>query len=419
VKPPMHRSTPPRVLRSATVGWALLLLLAPAAAAQEAYFPAAGDWERRAPAEVGMDAARLEAAVDFAIASETDAPRDLELNHYRTFGREPFGDATGPFKERGDPSGIVVRNGYIVAEWGDPHRVDLTYSVTKSFVTAAVGLAYDEGLIRDVHDPVRPYMAPVTVVGPERGAVRSGAEVLGRSAPLEPFDSDHARRISWDHLLRQTSDWQGTLWGKPDWADRPADNLAEEMAREGHEPGTVHEYNDVRVNLLALAATNLWRRPLPAVLRDRLMEPMGASRTWRWHGYDDSWILLDGEMVQSVGGGAHWGGGMWISARDMARFGLLTLHDGRWGDRQIVSREWMEMARTPTEARPGYGFMNWFLNRNGEILPSAPPTAFVHLGAGTNMVYVDPENDLVVVARWIDQRAMDGVVERVLGAVVE
>jgi hypothetical protein len=48
---------------------------------------------------------------------------------------------------------------------------------------------------------------------------------------------------------------------------------------------------------------------------------------------------------------------------------------------------------------------------------SAPASSFVHLGAGTNMIYVDPENDLVVVARWIDRSAMDGLVQRVLSSV--
>jgi hypothetical protein len=110
-----------------------LLLLATSTEAQRgaAYYPGPGDqWERRTPAQVGMDAALVDSAVAFAVANESQAPRDLELAHYQTFGREPFGEAVGPFAERGDPAGIIIRNGYIVAEWGDPHRVDMTFSVT-------------------------------------------------------------------------------------------------------------------------------------------------------------------------------------------------------------------------------------------------------------------------------------------------
>jgi CubicO group peptidase (beta-lactamase class C family) len=189
------------------------------------------------------------------------------------------------------------------------------------------------------------------------------------------------------------------------------------MTRARHEPGTRYQYNDVRVNLLALAATSVWRRPLPQVLREHVMDPIGASPTWRWYGYENSWILVDGQPVQSVSGGGHWGGGMFISARDQARFGYLTLRRGRWNDRQILSEEWIRLATTPTPVQTGYGFMNFFLNADRAFLPSAPASAFAHMGNGTNMVYVDPENDLVVVARWIERNQIDGLVQRVIAAV--
>ena len=368
------------------------------------YVPPAGTWDRREPAQVGLDPAAVRDAIAFAIANESTGSRDLLANHERTFGREPHGEAVGPFRERGDASGVIVRNGYIVAEWGDPHRVDVTFSVTKSFLSTTVGLAFDRGLIRDLDDPVRGYMAPVVT--------HPGQEVI------EPFESEQNRRVTWDHLLRQTSDWQGTLWGKPDWADRPRGDIEEWKTRPRNEPGTVYNYNDVRVNALALAALNVWREPLPEVLREHVMDPIGASNTWRWYGYDSSWIVLDGQAVQSVSGGAHWGGGMFISARDMARFGLLTLRRGRWGDRQILSERWIALATTPTPVQPTYGFMNFFLNTARRPLPSAPEQAFYHLGAGNNMIYVDPVNDLVIVMRWISStRAADGVVQRVLAGI--
>jgi CubicO group peptidase (beta-lactamase class C family) len=393
------------------------LLAAATAQAQRTtvYVPGPGDaWERRAPAQVGMDAALVDSAVAFAVANESTAPRDLELAHYQTFGREPFGEAVGPFAERGAPAGIILRRGYIVAEWGDPRRVDMTFSVTKSFLSTVVGLALDRGMIRSVTDPVDPYVGPVFVLPPEGGGRHAGG--LGEGRPLQLFDSDRERRITWDHLLRQTSDWEGTLWGKPDWADRPLQDPREWLTRERLEPGAAHEYNDVRVNLLALAALSVWRRPLPQVLREHVMDPIGASPTWRWTGYENSWVLMDGAAVQSVSGGGHWGGGMFISARDMARFGLLTLRRGRWGDRQVLSEEWVRMALTPTPVQPGYGFMNWYLNIERKQLPGAPATAFVHLGNGTNAIYVDPEHDLVIVARWIANPALDGLVQRVIAA---
>jgi CubicO group peptidase (beta-lactamase class C family) len=381
----------------------------------ESYYPGAGEsWERRTPQQVGMDSARINEAIAFAQASETKSPRNLELAHYQSFGREPFGEGVGPFKERGEPTGVILRHGYIVAEWGDPHRVDMTFSVTKSFLSTTVGLAFDRKMIRSVQDRVREYMAPVAVLGPDPSKSRS--ERLGESELLEPFETEHNRKITWEHLLRQTSDWEGTLWGKPEWADRPGNNPSEWLTRKRHDPGTAYEYNDVRVNVLALAALNIWRRPLPQVLKEYVMDPIGASQTWRWYGYENSWTLIDGAAVQSVSGGGHWGGGMFISARDQARFGYFTLRRGKWRDKQILSEEWVRMALTPTQVQPTYGFMNWYLNTERKFIPSAPATAFAHMGNGTNMIYVDPANDLVVVARWIERNALDGLIQRVLAS---
>ncbi|HEY9282621.1 MAG TPA: serine hydrolase, partial [Pyrinomonadaceae bacterium] len=384
-----------------------------AAPPRQVYYPGP-EWERRTPQQVGVDPTKLQEAVAFAAASESKAPRDLEAAHYQTFGREPFGQAVGPFKERGDPAGIVVRRGYIVAEWGDTARVDMAFSVTKSFLSTVVGLAYDRKMIRSLQDRVSLYVPPVQPLAPNQ--VHGRAESLGRPQLLEPFETEHNRKITWEHLLRQTSDWEGTLWGKPEWADRPSPNPAEWRTRRRNEPGAAYEYNDVRVNALALAALCVWRKPLPQVLREHVMDAIDASPTWRWYGYETSWIELDGAAVQSVSGGGHWGGGMFISARDMARFGLLTLRRGRWRDRQILSEDWLRQATTPTPAQPTYGFMNFFLNTERKYLPGAPPAAFAHVGNGTNVVYVDPENDLVVVARWIDNGAVDGLVKRVLAS---
>ncbi len=399
---------------------ALFALAANGAQAQNVYVPGPGDrWERRRPEQVGMDAAKLQEAIAFAQAAESTSSRDLEVNHYMSFGREPFGHAIGPFKERGPQTGVIIRNGYIVAEWGEPERVDMTFSVTKSFVSTTVGLAYDRGMIPDVNAPVYRFMAPVLYADPELQAAEYGRGAFGATRPIPLFDTEHNRRITWDHLLRQVSDWEGTLWGKPEWADRPDNDPSTWTTRARRDPGSAYEYNDTRVNLLALAALNVWRRPLPEVLRELVMDPIGASPTWRWYGYENSWVVIDGQRIQSVSGGGHWGGGMFISALDQARFGLLTVRNGKWGDRQVLSEAWLRMARTPTQANPGYGFMNFFLNTGQRMLPSAPESAWAHRGAGTNLVYCDPVNDLVIVARWIQDRASDGIVQRVIAAITD
>ena len=353
---------------------------------------------------MGMSSARLKDAIDFAIASESDAPEDLALAHeLSAFAREPFGQRIGPTTVRAPLNGLVVRGGYIVAEWGETSKVDMTFSVTKTFVSTVVGLAFDRGLIGSLNDRAK------DAVGPEF---------------QDLFASEHNQKITWDHLLRQTSDWEGTLWGKPDWADRPeGEKPADYPNRKKHEPGTRYKYNDVRVNLLALVALNLWRRPLPQVLNELVMEPIGASHTWRWHGYDNSWVELDGERMQSVSGGGHWGGGMHISAKDLARFGYLFQRNGVWRDRRIISEEWIRLARAPG-VNPNYGFMNWFLNHSvaedgkpaARPIPEAPDSSVTFRGAGANIVYIDWDNDLVVVVRWIGE-GLPEFIAKVLGAI--
>ena len=370
---------------------------------QDPYFPERRNWTIRDPGELGMNAVKLQEAVDFAISKESKANKDLALNHeLSNFAREPFGRRVGPTTVRAALNGLVVRNGYIVAEWGETNKVDMTFSVTKTFLSTTVGLAYDRGLIRDVHDLASEYVPT-----------------------HELFGSEHNESITWDHLLRQTSDWEGTLWDKPDWADRPVGETPLDYPnRPMYEPGTHYKYNDVRVNLLALVTLHVWRRSLPRVLREYVMDPIGATNTWRWHGYENSWVMIDGVHMQSVSGGGHWGGGMHINARDMARFGYLFLRNGTWGGRRIISEEWIEMARTPG-VNKGYGFMNWFLNEpyvndEGErrrALPSAPENVVTFRGAGANIIYIDPENDLVVVVRWIGGGGLDEFIGKVIGSI--
>ena len=355
-------------------------------------FPEAGDaWPAKRPEDVGIDPQRLHDAIAYSQdPAHQGYPPDLGAHLAATHGAKRHDDGLiiGPTRTRGPVTGVVLRNGYLVAEWGEPHRVDMTFSVTKSFLSTVAGLAWQDGLIGDVHNRVSDY-------------VSDGG-----------FDSDHNRRITWDMMLRQTNEWEGSIWGKHYSASNPDDVL-----RAPARPGTVYEYNDARVNRLALALLRVWRRPLPEVLKARVMDPIGASDTWRWNGYRNSFVMVDGKRMQSVSGGGHWGGGMWISARDQARFGLLSLARGRWDGDQVVSDQWVTMATTPGKLRPTYGFMNWTLNTGGALMPGAPEDSFYHSGAGTNRIWVLPSLSMVVVLRWVAGEHFNGFVDRLLAAV--
>jgi CubicO group peptidase (beta-lactamase class C family) len=170
------------------------------------------------------------------------------------------------------------------------------------------------------------------------------------------------------------------------------------------------------VNLLAYSLLHVWRRPLPQVLKEEVMDPIGASNTWRWHGYRNSMVSIDGIEMQSVSGGGHWGGGFFISSRDHARLGLLYLRRGAWNNRRLLSEKWIKDATTPVPVRPDYGNM-WWLNTGRKRYPSAPATNFFAVGSGTNIIWVDPDHDIMAVVRWIEGQHIDNFMKLVLDSI--
>ncbi|MDP9229355.1 MAG: serine hydrolase, partial [Bacteroidota bacterium] len=107
------------------------------------YFPSVQIWEHKSPLASGFDSIKLNEAIKFAKENENKNPRNMELSQVMNFGKEPFSEGIGPFADRGDPTGIIIHNGYIICEWGEPSRVDMTHSVTKSFLSTIVGLAIE------------------------------------------------------------------------------------------------------------------------------------------------------------------------------------------------------------------------------------------------------------------------------------
>ena len=125
------------------------------------YYPSLHNWEKRSPESLGLSDLAIQKAIKIAQESESPNPRSMEENHYKTFGKEPFGDGIGPFEDRGDQTGIIIYKGYKIAEWGSPLKPDMTHSVAKSFLSTVVGLAIDQHLIASVNDLVAPYIPPI------------------------------------------------------------------------------------------------------------------------------------------------------------------------------------------------------------------------------------------------------------------
>ena len=344
------------------------------------YFPAKGEsWQSVKPTKVGLKEKELLDAVKFAEENEYSGSRDLRLAILEGFAREPYHEVLGPTKKRGGPAGMIIKDGYVVAQWGDIKRVDMTFSVTKSYLSTVAGLAVDKGMI-GLNDYVKDYVWDNT------------------------FEGEHNAKITWDHLLTQSSDWSGSLFGSPDWSDRPPreGGVDDWKYRELHEPGTYFKYNDVRVNVLSYALLQVWRKPLPQVLKENIMDPIGASSTWRWMGYDHAWVDLDGQKMQSVTGGGHSGGGVFISAEDHARFGLLFLNEGIWNGKQVVSKEWVSSVQKSSTANASYGYM-WWLNRGSRKWDGIDDESiYFAAGFGGNYIVVDKANNMVVITRWLE-----------------
>ena len=372
----------------------LLAIVSSNSFSQEPYFPARGEWEQKSAGALDFDEGKLNQAIEFAKDNEYSGSKDLRIAILEGFAKEPFHEILGPTKKRGGPAGLILKNGYIAAQWGDVERVDMTFSVTKSYLSTVAGLAVDKGLIKSVDDKVSQYVWDNTFLG------------------------KHNSQVDWHSLLNQSSDWSGELFGIKDWADRPPaeGDIDDWKYRELNTPGTVMEYNDVRVNVLAYSLLQVWRKPLPVVLKEHLMDPIGASSTWRWFGYEDAWVTIDGMKMKSVTGGGHSGGGIFISSLDQARFGLLVLNEGMWKDQRILSKEWLDKALTPSEPNASYGYM-WWLNQGPRKWEQVEEGhIFYAAGFGGNFVVVDRKKDLVIVTRWLEPKHIGEFVAKVLAS---
>lgn len=379
----------PRSRRAVVRSLLLLGAFATSLHAQKAptYFPPPGQWQTKSPAALGMDAARLQEAVDYALAH--GSTWDFATDQVRTFGT-PLGPLP---TQRATTNGIILRHGYIVAQFGDTKASDPVYSIAKSFLSTLASLAVDRGLIKNVNDPVASY-------------IHDGG-----------YDSPHNSRITWKHHLQQESEWEGTLWGKnADFVGAEQFGRGERTPRAIQKPGAFYEYNDVRINRLSLSLLRLFGTGLPDVLKTSIMDPIGASRDWRWVPYDNSQVDIGGRRIGSVSGGTRWGGGLWINSEDLARFGLLIANHGKWHDRQLVSEQWLTDAVTPSVHKPDYGYL-WWLNTKQRQWPSGPASSFAALGNGSNVIWIDPDHDIVFVWHWYQNQAMDGMVQRIMAAV--
>ncbi|GAA1585038.1 hypothetical protein GCM10009789_43390 [Kribbella sancticallisti] len=260
---------------------------------------------------------------------------------------------------------MVVRHGHVVAEgWWAPYsaeRPHLLYSLTKSFTSVAVGLAIADGLL-SLDDRV--------------------VDVLPGHVPAGI--SEQGRRLTVHHLLSMTAG-HGTDSLDEAWQLEPGD-LVKGFLRVpfSEAEGTRHTYDNATTFVLARMVERVTGRGLPELLDERLFQPMG----------------IEGAEWDRVASGAAFGfHGLHLTTEAVAAFGELLLRGGLWGDRQLVPREWLELAtRRHIETLPlpgwsqnpdflcGYGYQFW-ISRHG----------YHGHGAFGQYCVVVPSHDLVIV----------------------
>jgi CubicO group peptidase (beta-lactamase class C family) len=342
----------------------------------------------------------LQEAIQFIEKCETPWSRDTSPPWgIHEVDPPPYNRLYGPVHGRGPVSGVIFHKHVMLAEWGQPRKADLTFSVAKTYLALLAGIAFDQGLLPDVHEPVI------------------------QKCPGIGFEGERLNKITWHHLLQQTSEWEGTCLGIPEQVDRyrwltyqpgKADGIKGD-ARPLGEPGSRFEYNDVRINQLSLALLHLFKRPLPEIFEEFFRKPLGCSDEFQWVGYEQGWTDVNGRSMMSVPGGSHWGGGVSISARDQALIGVMLMGNGNFKGTQILSAKWLDMMQQPCDVAHYYGYLIW-LNKDGAVFKDAPRSSWFALGAGSSVTWVDPKLELVCIMRWIDAPKTNDCIAHIMRA---
>ncbi|MDX6461726.1 MAG: hypothetical protein QOE55_5423 [Acidobacteriaceae bacterium] len=306
---------------------------------------------------------------------------------------------------------VIIRHGYLVAEWFGvptmPHTTFDVWSCTKSATGVAFGLLLDDSLHHKLlHDVQISLDTPVYDFVPE-----------GR-----PLTDPEKQKIDLRHLLTMTSGIPGESRGVMGLAVAPRSGeyelaLGKEPNRFGisaakltGEPGTVWDYSDAAFAHLSLFFAHAAGREIDDYMKERVFDPIGME--------DVSWDRQGGSGHIGPHTNAH--SGLHLSARDFARLGYLLAHDGRWRDMQIVPRSWIQTAtQSSQKLNPSYGYTFW-VNTDAVLWPTVPRDAFAFRGYGANRCYIVPSLDLVVVRvgdappNWGEESLLPAVMAAVL-----
>jgi CubicO group peptidase (beta-lactamase class C family) len=277
---------------------------------------------------------------------------------------------------------LIVRNGNLILEEYFPgHNFEGTYvnfdwktlhyqaSCTKSFTSALIGIALDQGLLLDVNEKLSDFF-------PE-------------------FDTqnwqDVKKRITLKNVLTMTAGLQWDEWSFPYSDSR---NSHVQMNNSGHpiefvlqlpvvhEPGTTFVYNSGLSIILGGIIKNRTTQYADQFAEEYLFNFLGIEG-YRWWKYPDG-------TVQT-------GGGLYLRPRDMAKFGQLYLQGGKWGDTRVISQRWISESvekHVTSSSQGGYGYQWWLENFR---INNVSIDSYSAHGWGGQYIYVFPGFEMVVV----------------------
>jgi len=343
----------------------MLLGALPSRAAETTVFPDA-TWKEATPESQGVDSAKLREAADLlARTVGADGVREL----------------------------VVVRHGRMIYRGDDIDKRHGVWSATKSFTSTVLGLLITDGK----------------------------CTLDTRAADVLPELKAHYPDVTLRHFTTMTSGYRAvgdvtTGSYKHGPSNTPFVPNPQPLFTP---PGSQYAYWDSAMNTFALALTKIAGEPIEQLFKRRVADPIGM-KNWDWGDY----ATVNSVIVN--GGSGNGNKHIFISAREMARFGLLFLNCGRWNGRQLVPESWVAEATRvhvpPTmpwaqpeseiDGRGVYGF-NWWRNKlkpdGTRKLPAAPEGTYWASGHNNNKCFVIPEWDMVIVRLGLDGKASDEV----------
>lgn len=272
---------------------------------------------------------------------------------------------------------VVLHNGRLAAESYangysalQPHQ---PWSVTKSFVSALVGIAIGEGRIASVDDPIERYIPEIASSDWAGTTIRN---ILEMESGIQ-WDEENLDLKKNLQVLEWRDVWLDYVFGGK--AGRDRNEFLMTLRRETPQ-GTVFHYNSANTQVLSWLVESVYGRSFTDLISEKLWQPMGMEA--------DSSILTDrhGRAIASMG--------LYSVGYDLARFGQLYLNGGRTPDgRQIVPEAWVRESTNlagPENVSGGEYAYQWWQN-------AADPTGFEAVGFQGNFISVSPSACTVAV----------------------